>query len=210
MDAFYYRYTHDPISHVVAQAVYGKNIEGSVTRLESFARCAYAHYLSYGLKLREREESGFESVDMGNLYHTAVEIYSKKLAESRYDWFTVPDDIRDEFSQTAMEEAIMAYPNLSIYATAENVHLAGRMNHIFKQTIWALTTQVRKGRFIPNEFEVSFSKADQLEALHFDLEQENQILRDRISILGTVESVKQIARDILGLVDPDTVIFETE
>ncbi len=42
------------------------------------------------------------------------------------------------------------------------------------------------------------------------LEQENQILRDRISILGTVESVKQIARDILGLVDPDTVIFETE
>lgn len=186
LDAFYYRYTHDPISHVVAQAVYGKNIEGSVTRLESFARCAYAHYLSYGLKLREREESGFESVDMGNLYHTAVEIYSKKLAESRYDWFTVPDDIRDEFSQTAMEEAIMAYPNLSIYATAENVHLAGRMNHIFKQTIWALTTQVRKGRFIPNEFEVSFSKADQLEALHFDLEQENQIqLSGRIDRMDT-------------------------
>ena len=42
------------------------------------------------------------------------------------------------------------------------------------------------------------------------LEQENQKLRDSISILGTVESVKQIARDILGLVDPDTVIFETE
>lgn len=42
------------------------------------------------------------------------------------------------------------------------------------------------------------------------LEQENQELRDSISILGTVESVKQIAKDVLGLVDPDTVIFETE
>ena len=42
------------------------------------------------------------------------------------------------------------------------------------------------------------------------LEQENQDLRDRISILGTVESVKQIASEILGLVDKDTVIFETE
>lgn len=42
------------------------------------------------------------------------------------------------------------------------------------------------------------------------LEQENQKLRDSISILGTVESVKEIARDILGLVDPDTVVFETE
>ena len=188
LDAFYYQYNHDPISHVVAEAIYGKNIEGSVTRLESFARCAYSHYLSYGLKLREREESGFESVDMGNLYHAAVEIYSKKLAESSYDWFTVPDEARDGFAQTAMEEAILAYPNLSIYATAENAHMAGRMSHIFKQTIWALTTQVRKGRFVPNDFEVSFSKTDQLDALQFNLENGKRIqLRGRIDRLDTCE-----------------------
>ena len=186
LDAFYYEYHHDPISHVVAEAIYGKNIEGSVTRLESFARCAYSHYLTYGLKLREREESGFESVDMGNLYHTAVELYSKKLAESKYDWFTVPDEIREHFAETSMEEAILSYPNLSIYATAENAHMAGRMRHIFKQTIWALTKQVRKGRFVPNEFEVAFSKADHLDALTFDLEQENHIrLRGRIDRLDT-------------------------
>lgn len=186
LDAFYYQYHHTPISHVVAEAVYGKHIEGSVTRLENFAKCAYAHYLSYGLKLREREESGFESVDMGNLYHTAVERYSKKLAESKYDWFTVPEDIRDHYANEAMDEAILAYPNLSIYATAENAHMAGRMNHIFKQTIWALTTQVRKGRFVPNDFEVSFSRADHLEALEFDLEDNNSIqLRGRIDRLDT-------------------------
>ena len=186
LDAFYYQYHHDPISHVLAEAIYGRKIEGSVTRLESFARCAYAHFLSYGLKLREREESGFESVDMGNLYHTAVELYSKKLAESEYDWFNIPEDIRDSFAQNAMEEAILAYPNLSIYATAENAHMATRMNHIFKQTIWALTTQVRKGRFVPKDFEVSFSKANHLESLQFELEQNNRIeLRGRIDRLDT-------------------------
>ena len=186
LDALYYQYTHDPISHVVAEAIYGKQIEGSVTRLEKYAQCAYAHYLSYGLKLREREESGFESVDMGNLYHTAVEIYSKKLAESAYNWFTIPEEVRDSYAQSAMEEAILAYPNLSIYATAENAYMATRMNHIFKQTIWALTTQVRKGRFVPNDFEVSFSKVDQLEALEFELEDENRIqLRGRIDRLDT-------------------------
>lgn len=186
LDAFYYRYCHDPISQAVAEAIYGKNIEGSVTRLEQFAKCAYAHYLSYGLKLREREESGFESVDMGNLYHAAVEIYSKKLAESSYDWFTISDAARDSFAQTAMKEAILAYPNLSIYATAENAHLAGRMSHIFRQTVWALTTQVRKGRFVPNDFEVSFSKADNLGALRFELENEKNIqLRGRIDRLDT-------------------------
>lgn len=186
LDAFYYHYNQDPISHVVAEAIYGKNIEGSVTRLESFAKCAYAHYLSYGLKLREREESGFESVDMGNLYHNALEIYSKKLLESDYDWFTVPDEIRDGFAQTSMEEAVLSYPNLGVYATAENAHIAGRMHHIFKQTVWALTSQVRKGRFVPNDFEFSFSKTDNLKALKFDLEGGNHIqLRGRIDRMDT-------------------------
>ncbi len=42
------------------------------------------------------------------------------------------------------------------------------------------------------------------------LQQENAELKDKISILGTVESVRQIAMEVLGLVDPDTVIFETD
>lgn len=186
LDAFYYKYRHDPISQGVAEALYGKRIEGSVTRLEKYAKCAYSHFLSYGLYLKKREESGFEAVDMGNLYHTAIERYSKKLADSSYDWFTVPEDIRDTFAQSAMEEAVLAYPNLSIYATAENEHMAKRMNYIFKQTVWALTTQVRKGRFVPNDFEISFSKADNLQALGFELENNHRIeLKGRIDRLDT-------------------------
>ena len=193
LDAFYHRYRHDPISHGVAEALYGKNIEGSVTRLEQYARCAYSHFLSYGLYLKEREESGFESVDMGNLYHTAIERYSKKLADSSYDWFTVPEDIRDIYAKSAMEEAVLSYPNLSIYATAENEHMAKRMNHIFKQTVWVLTTQVRKGRFVPNNFEISFSKADHLQALEFELEHNNRIeLRGRIDRMDTCEDDNRI------------------
>ena len=186
LEAFYHKYRHDPISHIVAEAVYGKQIEGSVTRLEKYAKCAYSHFLSYGLHLQEREESGFESVDMGNLYHAAIERYSKKLAESSYDWFSVPEEVRDTLAEGAMEEALLAYPNLSVYATAENEHMAKRMNHIFKQTVWALTKQVQKGRFVPNDFEVSFSKADHLEALKFELENNNHIqLKGRIDRLDT-------------------------
>ena len=39
------------------------------------------------------------------------------------------------------------------------------------------------------------------------LEQENHRLRQSISQLGTVQSVTDLARELLGLVDPDTVIF---
>lgn len=42
------------------------------------------------------------------------------------------------------------------------------------------------------------------------LEQENQALQSRIDALGTADSVREIAREELGLVDGDTIIFEQE
>ena len=42
------------------------------------------------------------------------------------------------------------------------------------------------------------------------LEQDNRNLKENIGILGSVQSIIQIARDELGLVDPDTVILEPE
>ena len=42
------------------------------------------------------------------------------------------------------------------------------------------------------------------------LEQENRDLRENIGILGSVQSIIQIAMDELGLVNPDTIILEPE
>ncbi len=69
-------HSDEPISHAVTQALYGTVLENSVTRLERFAACAYAHYLNYGLRLKERQLLEFASVDMGNIYHDALEHFS--------------------------------------------------------------------------------------------------------------------------------------
>ena len=106
-----------------------------MTRLERFAACAYAHYLQYGLQLRERETAGFESVDMGNLYHEALERYSRKLEASEYDWFGVPDEARSLMAAEAMDEALEGYPNASLSDSAQNMHQTKRMKDIFDQTV---------------------------------------------------------------------------
>lgn len=158
LEAPFYRYTDEPISRIAAQAIYGRTIEGSVTRLERFAACAYAHFLQYGLNLKERETNRFQNPDIGNLYHDALEKYSYKLKESQYDWFGVPDEVREQFSDEAMREAVESYYNPSVFETASTVHQLKRMGEIFKQTVWALTRQVRAGEFVPEAFEVSFQE----------------------------------------------------
>ena len=53
-------------------------------------------------------------------------------------------------------------------------------------------------------------KAEELRQQAAVLEQENKKLEESISQLGTVQSVTELAEQLLGLVDPNTVIFSPE
>ena len=53
-------------------------------------------------------------------------------------------------------------------------------------------------------------QTDELRSEAAYLEGENQQLEEEIGLLGTVESIKNIARKILGLVDPNDVFYTPE
>ena len=79
LTAWYYRRPEDPLSESVAKQLYGENFEGSITRMEQYASCACAHFLAYGLRLKkERPVYEFKAVDLGNVCHSALELFSKK------------------------------------------------------------------------------------------------------------------------------------
>ena len=79
------------IGAAVAKAMYGEGNTYSVTRLEKYASCAYALFLQYGLRLKEREVYEFAAVDMGYLLHSAVELFARKVDKGSYDWFALED-----------------------------------------------------------------------------------------------------------------------
>ena len=54
----------------------------------------------------------------------------------------------------------------------------------------------------------SRAQADALKNQAAELEQEQNKLQQNIDGLGTLDSVEEIAKDELGLVDPDTVIMQ--
>jgi ATP-dependent helicase/nuclease subunit B len=59
--------------------------------------------------------------------------------------------------------------------------------------VWALTKQVRAGRFVPTDFEISFSQLDTLDSLKVMLDTENQIrLLGRIDRLDVCEESPKI------------------
>jgi ATP-dependent helicase/nuclease subunit B len=190
LKAPYCMYHAEPISRAVAEAIYGRTLHSSVTRLEQFASCAFAHFLRYGLHIEEREESGFAGIDIGNLYHAALLKYSEKVEASQFDWFDITDAAREEFAERSLREAVDEYSNLSLYDSAENRHMADRMTDIFKQTTWALTKQVQAGTFVPTSFELSFSELEDMDSLKIRLDDDR-----RMQLLGRIDRLDLAKED---------------
>lgn len=184
---------NEPISHAVTKALYGTVLENSVTRLERFAACAFAHYLQYGLVLRERELQQFAGVDMGNIYHDALERFAKRIGQSEYTWFNLPGELQSAWIEESMDEAIAGSRSADVFEDARNRYLLERMRETLRKTVWALTVQVQKGKFVPSDFEVSFSQADRLEAVNFTLSEEEKMrLRGRIDRVDTYETEEKV------------------
>lgn len=158
IEAGFYKMPEDRLSRKMAEKLYGEKIEGSVTRLERFSACAFAHFLSYGLRLKERKEYRFEAVDLGNIFHRAIEIFSRNLVKSGYTWTTLPEETAEEMIEESVEMSITDYGNTVLYSSARNEYMITRIKRMMKRTVWALAKQLEKGDFVPSGYEVSFGK----------------------------------------------------
>lgn len=177
------------IGAAVTKALYGTTLNNSVTRLEKFAACAFAHFLSYGLNLKERELSGFAAVDMGNVFHQVLELYAKSMEKEGFSWFEISQEDSEHLLGLAMGEALLKNKNLALYDNARNAYGKKRMERILKRTVWALTEQIRRGSFVPESFEVSFDFPEELSAVRFQLSQEEKMhLKGRIDRIDTLNA----------------------
>lgn len=188
IDTAFYHYRESPLSRQVTSALYGTVLHNSVSRLEKYAACAYAHFLQYGLALQERGEYGFEDVDMGNVFHGVLELFAEKLAEHHYTWFDFPQETGDKILDEAIEAYAAGYGETILYSSARNQHLLKRIRRILGRTIRTLQIQLQKGSFLPEHFEMSFSMLEDLDALNIALTgAEKMKLRGRIDRIDTCE-----------------------
>ncbi|MCM1126318.1 MAG: helicase-exonuclease AddAB subunit AddB [Lachnospiraceae bacterium] len=191
--AAFEQYRHKPLAGAVARALYGNMLENSVSRLERYAACAYAHFLQYGLLLKEREEFRFEQVDLGNIFHGVLEIFAGKLSENNFTWFDFPEKEGDELLYEALQECALQYGENVLYSNARYEYMTERMYRILKRTIRTLKAQLKEGDFVPASFEMSFQRVEELESVNIALsEHEKMKLRGRIDRIDTCEDEDHI------------------
>ena len=191
--AAFRRYRESGLSRIVARALYGQQLENSVSRLEAYAACACRHFLQYGLSLQEREEFGFEVSDMGTVYHAVLENFAGKLAESNLTWW----DFTEDFAAKAVKESVEAYAatygETVLYSSARNEYAITRMSRILTRTVLTLQKHLKQGSFQPDDYELSFRFAEDLDRIHVDLsEDEKMHLQGRIDRIDVSEDAEHV------------------
>ena len=193
IETAFYRYSDTPLSRMVTRALYGTLLQNSVSRLERYAACAYGHFLQYGLALREREGYSFEDVDMGNVFHGVLELFAQKLEEKGYTWFDFPEEMAQKLVEDAIETYAAVYGETILYSSARNQHLLRRMSRILRRTVLTLQTQLKRGAFVPEKFEMSFSMIEDLDSLNIALDEQDRMrLGGRIDRVDTCETQDRV------------------
>ena len=176
------------ISKVAAGLLYGDIILSSISRMEKYASCAYSYFLQYGLSLKERELYGFESKDMGTIFHGVLEHFSNKLLEKNYTWTDFPKEEGEVMVAQSMQEVCMEYTDALLYDNALNRYTMKNMEHIMQKCVSNISYQLGKGRFVPKEYEVSFHVVENLHDLDISLSEKDKMrLSGRIDRMDTCE-----------------------
>ncbi|MBI5975299.1 helicase-exonuclease AddAB subunit AddB [Staphylococcus canis] len=135
--------------------LYGKSINASVSRFETYQKCPFKHYASHGLKLNERTKYQLQNFDLGTIFHDVLRYIADKV-EGQLNQLT-PKQI-----QILTQEALDTYlPHVQfnlLNSTSYYRYLSKRIGAIIQATLYAIKHQTSHSRFRPIAFERSFRK----------------------------------------------------
>lgn len=174
----------DKISRAVADVLYGKELNCSITRLETYARCAYSHFLKYGLSLKERELFSFEAKDLGSVFHDTLQYYAAILEERDLSWTDINEADRDAVIDEAIERCISSEDYGALYGTFRTKYMINRMKRITVRTVDTLTEQLRRGSFVPHDFEFAFYASNDYRSLNISLSDD-----EKLRLMGRIDRV---------------------
>lgn len=140
-----------------AGALYGDVLFGSVSRIEKYVACEYAHFLQYGLKLKERKVYEVTAGDLGTLYHEVIRRVTLKIKESEYTFSNIPNEIKEEIVRESVLQVSSNYNNTIMLSSEKNKYMLEKLTQVVNRTIWAIGNQLKSGNFKIDDCEVAFS-----------------------------------------------------
>lgn len=150
--------SEDELNVMAASYLYEELKQSSISRIEKYASCAFSHFASYGLELDERKVYELSALDMGNVFHKALELIGARLENEGRTFGDLTEEERESYTEQYVTEATVDYNNSYFNDSSVNAYMRKRITDIVKNTVWALGEQLKAGDFVPWRLESTFSE----------------------------------------------------
>ncbi|MFT8871732.1 MAG: helicase-exonuclease AddAB subunit AddB [Sporolactobacillus sp.] len=182
-----------------AEALYGKTLIGSVSRLERFCACPFSQFVSYGLRLRERQVYDLAAPDIGEFFHLAIcQMTEQLLAKGRFHEELTSDDC-DTLATETVERLSDGLRRHILTSSGRYRYLQRQLTRILSRVIKIMSRQAAHGDFMPIGLELPFGPNKKLPPLNFQLGsgQSMQI----VGRIDRVDSAETAGRHMLRIID---------
>ena len=154
-----------PLEAALVRGLMGEPLRTSVSRLERFAACPFAHFLADGLLLRERELYRVTAPELGVFYHACLRRFVERLFERGRDWASLATAESEALLDEVVAELAPRLQNEILLSSARYRYLTRAARRTLGRAIAALGEHARRGRFKPVAVEVGFGRGAALPPL---------------------------------------------
>lgn len=147
------------LSEKLSLDLYTTDIEASISRIELFNKCEFAHFMNHGLKLKARDLFELTVTNIGNLYHEALRYISEEMKTRNRSFSSLNESEIKQLSTSSVEKAISRNREFEILNTSTRMHaIKYKLTTVVTKTLEALANQGQKSAFKESYFELKFKR----------------------------------------------------
>ena len=184
LGGIFYRNKEKPLHAITSLQLYGAELQASISRLELFRACPFAHFVTYGLRLRERQVYRLEAPDVGRFFHAVLRNFTHSLQAQNLTWGELSKEECLQLVETEVEQLMPKLQQRILFSSGRYRYLAGKLKDTVGEAALILREQDRCSSFKPVGAELSFGSGGTLPGINLELPGGR-----RVELIGRIDRV---------------------
>lgn len=169
LQSLYYQNIPVNLTKETVSKIYPKEIDMSVSRLETYYRSSYQHFAKYTLGLKERNINQFAAPDIGLLFHEALKNITEWIQEEGRNFSQISKSDADSYAAKAVSNLSAILQHQILHSTNRHKYIQKKLEEVISRAVFVLGVQAKQSEFTPVGLELGFGKNQTLPEIKIPL-----------------------------------------
>ncbi|QBP41731.1 helicase-exonuclease AddAB subunit AddB [Paenisporosarcina antarctica] len=162
-------------------ALYGDSFTSSVSRVEKYYSCPFAHFVTYGLRLEERGQYLLEAPAIGDLFHASLKWIADETQRLGLTWAQLSTTQAWNLARQAVDAISPHFVHQILLSSRRYQYIQRKLVQILQRTMTTLRDHASVSTFVPIAIEAGFGPGEELPTLEIPLKNGHMMkMRGRI------------------------------